>query len=105
MNMGISTKEFGCWLAVSILSVACLSAAGGDLRLVDAVKNQDKAAARSLLKQPAEVNAAEADGATAVAWAAHWDDLETADLLIRAVFHANAAIGYGVTPLWLACTN
>ncbi len=103
--MGISIKSAGCWLTVSLLSIASLSAAGNDLRLVDAVKNQDKTAARSLLKQRAEVNAAEADGATAVAWAAHWDDLETADLLIRAGANVNAANDYGVTPLWLACTN
>jgi ankyrin repeat protein len=105
MSMDISIKDFGSWLMVALLSVASLAAAGNDLRLVDAVKNRDKAAARSLLKQHAEVNAAEADGTTAVAWAAHWDDLETADLLIRAGANVNAANDYGVTPLWLACTN
>jgi ankyrin repeat protein len=94
----------GAWLA-AFLSVASLAAAAGDRRLVEAVEKRDKEAVRSLLKQHADVNATQADGATALAWAAHWDDLETADLLIRAGAHVNAANDYGVTPLSLACTN
>src|SRR5262249_9791045 len=38
-------------------------------------------------------------------WAAHWDDLDTADLLIRAGAKVQAANSYGITPLALACTN
>jgi ankyrin repeat protein len=57
------------------------------------------------LKQRVNVNTPEADGATALAWAAHWDDIETADLLIRAGANVNAANVYGVTPLWEACNN
>ena len=48
---------------------------------------------------------AEADGATALAWAAHWNDRETADLLVRAGADPNLANTYGVTPLTLACVN
>ena len=103
--MRLSVQNISPWLMVALLSVRPLSAAGNDLRLLEAVKNKDKASARALLKQHAEVNAAEADGTTAVAWAAHWDDLETTDLLIRAGANVNAANDYGVTPLWLACTN
>ena len=44
-------------------------------------------------------------GTTALAWAAHWDDLGTADLLIQAGANVNAATDYGVTALSLACTN
>jgi len=102
--MGVRAKCIGaCWI-VSLLSVANL-AAGGDLRLVEATQNQDHEAVRSLLKQHADVNAAQPDGATALAWAAHWDDLETADLLIGAGANVNATNDYGVTPLALACTN
>jgi ankyrin repeat protein len=46
-----------------------------------------------------------ADGTTALHWAAHRDDLETAELLIGAGADLNAANHYGVTPLSLACTN
>src|SRR5690242_3848462 len=103
--MAISVRGICSCLIVSLLSVTFLASAGTDLRLIDALKNQDKATARSLLKQHIPVNAVEADGTTALAWAAHWDDMETAELLIRAGANVNLANDYGVTPLWLACTN
>ena len=45
----------------------------------------------ALLKTPIDVNARQADGATALHWAAHWDDLQVADALIRAGARVNAA--------------
>lgn len=95
----------GSWWVAYLLSVVSIPAAASDLRLVDAVQNRDHEAVRSLLKQHADVNAPQADGATALAWAAHWDDLDTAELLIRAGANVNAANDYGATPLSLACTN
>ena len=41
---------------------------------------------------------------TALHWAAHWDDLETVRLLLRAGANAKVANRYGVTPLHEACT-
>jgi ankyrin repeat protein len=76
-----------------------------DLRLVEAVKSRDRALVRSLIEQHLNVNAAQPDGTTALAWAANRDDLETADLLIRAGANVNKANDNGVTPLSLACTN
>jgi ankyrin repeat protein len=95
---------FVLWI-MFLLPVASAVAAGADLRLVDAVKQKNKEAVRSLLKEHVDVNARQADGATALHWAAHWDDLEAADLLIRGGADVNAANDYGVTPLSLACTN
>src|SRR6187431_1576512 len=92
-------------VVILLLSASNVIAADADRRLVDAVKNQDKAAARTLLNQRVDVNAAEPDGATALHWAAHWDDVETANLLIRAGARVNAANDHGVTPLSLACLN
>ena len=88
-----------------VLAVASLAAPSGDVRLVEAVQNGDVAAVRSLLQQKADVNAPQADGATALHWAAHRNDLETAGLLIQAGAAVNAANDYGVTALSLACTN
>jgi ankyrin repeat protein len=51
------------------------------------------------------VNASEADGTTALAWAVQRDDVETAELLIRAGAKVDAANNYGATPLWMACSN
>ena len=57
-------------LVAVLLWVACVPAAADDLRLVHAVKNGDAPAVLlSLLKAGASVDAKEADGATALAWA------------------------------------
>ena len=96
----------GRWMIPLLLvSLASLAAAGSDLDLVEAVEKGDKEGVRSLLEQQADVNAPQADGTTALHWAAHRDDLETAELLIGAGADVNAANHYGVTPLSLACTN
>src|SRR5271157_506054 len=92
------------YLSASLLSVVCL-AAPLDSRLTEAAKHQDKTAVRTLLASRVDVNASEEDGATPLHWAAHWDDLETADLLVRAGANVNATNVLGVTPLSLACTN
>ena len=96
----------GRWMIPLLLvSLASLAAAGSDLDLVEAVEKGDKEGVRSLLEQQADVNAPQADGTTALHWAAHRDDLETAELLIGAGADVNAANHYGVTPLSLACSN
>ena len=74
-------------------------------RLVEAVRAKDVASVRALLEQRADVNAPQGDGATALHWAAHVDDLVIADLLIRAGARPGAANDVGATPLHLACTN
>jgi ankyrin repeat protein len=102
--MALKFKTLNCWLLL-LLSVAGIAAAGSDLRLADAVKNKDKEAVRSLLKQHVDVNTPSGDGTTALVWAAHWDELETADLLIRAGANVNTANDYDITPLWEACNN
>ena len=57
-----------CFSAVSLFAAA-------DTRLVDAVKNHDKDTVRSLLKEHVDVNMPEADGTSALHWAAHSNDL------------------------------
>ena len=82
-----------------------LVAADRDLRLANAAERQDWPTVRALLKAKANVNAAQADGATALHWAAHSDNLDIVDLLLRAGANVNAANDHGVTPLSLACEN
>lgn len=94
--------------AAAALAGALAGAAGpaaADRRLADAVERRDKAAVDALLAQRVDVNTPQADGATALHWAAHWDDLPTIDRLIRAGANVNAANENGVTPLSLACEN
>jgi ankyrin repeat protein len=95
------------WLALLTALTATLVAAAGaaDPPLVDAMARRDMPAVRALLKQRADVNVTTPDGATALLWAAHWDDFEAADLLLKAGANVNAADDHGVTPLARACSN
>lgn len=101
--MRAKTKNIAGWLLVPLLSVALFAATAEDVRLVEAAKNRDVSAVRALLKQRLNVNSRYPDGATALHWAAHWGDLEMADLLIRAGADVNAIDDLGVMPLALAC--
>jgi ankyrin repeat protein len=87
------------------LSLAAFGAQSNDLRLIEAAKMQEKDTVAALLKEKVDVNSHQADGTTALAWAAHWNDLEMADLLIAGGANVNAANEYGVTPLTLAVIN
>jgi ankyrin repeat protein len=78
---------------------------GADLRLIEAVKKSDAKTVRSLIAQHVDVNAAEADGSTALHWAAQRDNLEIADLLLTSGANGKAENRYKMTPLALACMN
>jgi ankyrin repeat protein len=91
-------------LAVILIGVALLPSAWA-ADVADAVMNQDAPAVHALLAKKADVNAAQADGTTALDWAARWNDLETAGLLIRAGADAGTANHDGATPMFLASQN
>src|SRR5688572_25819451 len=100
-------KRFGVglWAGVLLLTVSLTAAAAGDARLADAAMRADRTAVRSLLQQKVDVNSGQPDGTTALHWAVRQNDLETAQLLIRAGAKVDASTRYGVTPLYLACLN
>src|SRR5437867_10538893 len=102
MNLNVKTSIAGGYL---LAMVSLGFGATNDLRLIQSVKNKDVTAVRALLKGRADVNATQGDGATALHWAVHYDDLATTDLLLRAGARVNVANDLGVTPLYLACTN
>ena len=81
------------------------TAAQPDLRLVDAAEQHHSQRVRELVRAGVDVNTPTADGATALLWAAHWDDHELVDLLLRAGADANAAEDHGLRPLAMACEN
>jgi ankyrin repeat protein len=82
-----------------------IQALGASSEIADAAMNKNKDAVRSLLLKKTDVNAPQVDGTTALHWAVRADDLETADMLIRAGANVSAANREGVTPLMLAATN
>ena len=94
-----------------VAAAICLIALGGvgtfaaTDDLVDAARRQDHARVRAALARTTDVNVRSDDGSTALLWAAHWNDVATADLLIRAHADANIANQFGMTPLSRACTN
>ena len=92
-------------LAPGFTLAVCVSVQASDAPLVDAAAGQDAAGVRALLDAGADVNTPRADGATALLWAAHWDDLEMVELLLRAGADPNAADDHGVTPLMRAGEN
>jgi ankyrin repeat protein len=101
------SRVVACSAVAVLLSLASLgtgvSAAGSDV--ADAVMRGDAAAVRALLAQKADVNAKQADGATALHWAVYRVDAALTDLLLQAGANPRAANSEGATPLSLACLN
>jgi ankyrin repeat protein len=97
-------------LSQSLVVLLVLLGLGGQagaatVRLVDAIKNDDKQAIRALLKDRSQVRAQEPDGTTPLHWAAYVNDVETAEALVRAGADVNAKNNFGETPLALAAIN
>jgi ankyrin repeat protein len=80
-------------------------AATNDERLITAVKTKEFDSVAALLRENVDVNATSADGTTALHWASHWGNIQTASRLITAGARLDAATAYGVTPLMIACEN
>ena len=89
-------------LVVALCGGFAQFARGMESPVADAAMNGDRAAVQALLRKNADVNAPQADGATALQWAAYRDDLELADLLISAGANPKIANREGATALQLA---
>jgi len=99
----MSTRRLLGSCLVTLLSIGSLSAATSEL--ADATMRGNKDAVRTLLLKKADVNAPQVDGTTALHWAVRSDDMETADLLIKAGANVTAKNREGVMPLQLAALN
>ena len=76
-----------------------------DPKIADAAQNQDMGLVRTLLVRGVDANSAQPDGATALHWAVHWNDIATAEVLIGEGANVNTVNRAGVSPLSLACSN
>jgi len=92
-------------IAFALLLSGAAAFAAADTRLVDAAKDDNFAGVQAALKQGADVNQQQPDGATALQWAAYVDDKAMVDALLKAGAKVNLANELGVTPLMLACEN
>src|SRR5689334_17134309 len=91
--------------AAAIASTALAADLGSTSPLVDAVKAGNRTAALALISQKANVNAPESDGTTALHWAAHNNDPDLVDRLLKAGADAKVQNEFGATPMSEAAFN
>lgn len=92
-----------CYLACVVGPPA--RAGDSEAPLADAVEQGGAQEARQLIDAGADVNAAQADGMTALHWAALGDDAEVVARLLDSGADANRPTRYGATPLAIACQS
>ena len=103
-------RRLSIGLCLGALGALCfstwLAAAAGNSPVADAAERGDRAAVQALLQQAADVNAAQADGSTALHWAALDGDVEMTRMLLYAGANVNASSRLGgYRPLHLAARN
>ena len=89
----------------SLLFASVCSFAAPTSEVAEAASRGDKAAIQKLVTQKANVNAPQADGATALHWAVFRSDKDMVDMLLKAGADPKVANREGSTPLWLASVN
>jgi len=92
--------------ALGALALTALLHAAAGAPVADAAMEGDRDAVKALLKQAADVNAAQGDGMTALHWAAMKNDADLAQTLLYAGANVKATTRIGAyTPLLLAAKN
>lgn len=95
---GIKTVALACLLASANLALA-------QSEIANAAMQQNSAELQRLLKAGADVNGGQADGATALHWAAYHGDAALVTQLLKAGANPAAANRNGSTPMWLAANQ
>jgi len=96
-------------LISKVLCAAVLSAMAGtalaQVEIAAAASKGDTATIERLLKSGADVNAQQADGATALQWAAYRGDVKLTERLLKAGAKPGLGNHNGATPMWLAASH
>jgi ankyrin repeat protein len=96
-------RRLGAALATAVCLSAVVAAQPSRTAVADAAQRGDRAAVKTLLKDAADVNAAQGDGMTALHWASLNGDAELAQMLVYAGGNVKAVTRLGhYTPLFLA---
>src|SRR5437868_6256799 len=90
----VRSARAGVILFWATFLASAIALSGGDLRILEAAKQNDLKALHLLLGQHVDVNATQADGATALMWAAHWNNLEMVESLLAAGANVNVKNDY-----------
>ena len=106
MRRTLTTGLSICAMVALSLSTLTHAAPAGAAAFVEAAMNGNRDAVKALLKDGADVNTTQADGMTALHWAAQKGDVELAKMLLYASANLKATtrIG-GYTPLLIASKN
>ncbi len=104
MRLSVSTVVQCVSVACALLCASASLAADGP-GLVDAARNGNAEAVRSLLASGADPNQAAPDGATAVHWAVHGNNLAMLNALLDAGAKPDGVTRYQIVPLTLAAQN
>jgi ankyrin repeat protein len=99
------TRAFARLAIAGFVLLPAFAGAADDPAIVAAAENGNRVRVLSLLEGDIDVDAASADGTTALHWAARNSDVELAGRLLAAGTDPSAANRYGVTPLYLAALN
>lgn len=94
-----------CCLFALLVGVMPFTPLAAAFQLADAAEKADWARVHQLLKEKSLAKASQADGTTALHWAAYHNDAVTVKLLLAAGADAKATNHFGVPPLAIACVN
>jgi ankyrin repeat protein len=89
----------GRWTGAVLTIIAATASQTASATVATAARDADVAAVRKLIAAGSDVNAPEADGTSALLWAAYQSSPELVSLLLDSGADANAANHFGVTPL------
>jgi ankyrin repeat protein len=98
-------RKYGMSAVALAVMLASPGFAIAQSEVADAAAARNNDVVRQLLRDKADVNGAQADGATALHWAAYHGDADLAELLLDAGANPAAANRNGSTPLWLAASQ